>query len=207
MKRLHRPDLFQWSAYQTHLDIDFNSLLWVRPEGNVLFDPLPLSDHDAKQLLDLGGVKAILVTNSRHIRAAAQIAEGYSAAIFGPAGEAETFPLSTAGLLGEGDEPFRGLRVLALSGSKTPGELAFVLDETTLICGDLVRSHRAGHLQLLREQQGLSDPKAAAAEVARLAALPKIEAVLVGDGFCEFRDGAKRLAELRDELAGATRAG
>jgi glyoxylase-like metal-dependent hydrolase (beta-lactamase superfamily II) len=204
MKRLHRNDLWQWSAFQTHLNIDFNSLLWVRPEGNVVFDPLPLSDHDAKHLLELGGVKTIIVTNSRHVRAANEIAHGYTADVMGPVGEADTFPLPCARMLGEGDEPFPGLRAFALGGSKTKGELAFLLDETTLICGDLVRSHRAGRLQLLKPEQGMSDAKQAAAEVARLAAIETIEAVLVGDGFCEFRDGAKRLAELRDELHGAT---
>ena len=37
----------------------------------------------------------------------------------------------------------------ALDGSKTPGELAFVLDGTTLVTGDLIRAHAAGSLMLL----------------------------------------------------------
>jgi hypothetical protein len=32
-----------------------------------------------------------------------------------------------------------------LNGSKTPGELALVLEKTTLITGDLVRAHQAGY--------------------------------------------------------------
>lgn len=206
MKRLHRADLYGWSAFQPHVDIDFNSVLWVRPEGNVAFDPLPLSEHDAAQVDKLGGIKHIVITNSRHVRGAVALIEKYGAEVMAPAGERATFPLPMAPgfsrFLDDGDEPLPGLRVLQLGGSKTPGELALVLDGTTLITGDLVRSHRAGQLQILRPEQGLADRAQAAREVARLAALPGIEAILVGDGFCVFRDGARYLDELRASLAG-----
>ena len=42
MKRLHRADLFTWSAYNAPLHVDFNGFAWRRDEGNVLVDPLPL---------------------------------------------------------------------------------------------------------------------------------------------------------------------
>ena len=202
VKRLHRSDLYGWSTFAPHVDIDFNSIVWVRPEGNVVIDPLPMSDHDAAHLLKLGGVAHIVLTNSRHVRDSAALAERYSAEILGPCDERDSFPIPCNRFLSEGDEPFPGLSVLALSGSKTPGELALLLDGdgTTLITGDLVRSHRAGKLQLLRPEQGLSDAKIAAQEVARLAAISHLAAVLVGDGFCEFRDAARSLAELRDAL-------
>lgn len=202
MKRLHRADLYGWSAFQTHLDLDFNSVLWVRPEGNVAFDPLPLTEHDAAHLDKLGGAKHVVITNSRHVRGAAALLSKYDAELIAPAGERDTFPLPNARFVSDGDEPLPGLRALALGGSKTAGELALVLDGTTLITGDLVRSHRAGQLQILRPEQGLADRAQAAREVARLAALPGIEAILVGDGFCVYRDGARYLDELRASLAG-----
>ena len=46
----------------------------------------------------------------------------------------------------------------------------------------------------------LSDEAAAIASVRRMARLPGIEAVLVGDGWPVFRDGGARLAELADRL-------
>lgn len=200
MKRLHREDLYGWSAFQTHVDIDFNSVAWIRPAGNVLVDPLPLSDHDAEQLQKLGGVAHIIITNSRHVRGAVEIAARFGAELLGPDAERETFPVPCARWLADGDEPFSGLTVLTLSGSKTPGELALLLDGTTLLCGDLVRSHRAGRLQLLRPEQGLGDRTEALRAVERLAALPGVDAVLVGDGFCVFRDGKRYLAELVAKL-------
>jgi hypothetical protein len=89
----------------------------------------------------------------------------------------------------------RGLTALALDGSKTPGELALVLDGSTLVTGDLVRAHRGGGLDLLPDAK-LVDRAAAIASVRRLAALPGIDAVLVGDGWPVFRGGAAALAEL-----------
>ena len=34
------------SEVDLKFNIDFNSTVWVRPEGNVVIDPLPLSDYD-----------------------------------------------------------------------------------------------------------------------------------------------------------------
>ena len=46
MKRLHRNDIYGWSVFDEGRNIDFHSVLWVRPGGNIAIDPLPLSEHD-----------------------------------------------------------------------------------------------------------------------------------------------------------------
>ncbi|MCB0221177.1 MAG: MBL fold metallo-hydrolase, partial [Chrysiogenetes bacterium] len=46
MKQLHRPDLFAWLAFDEARNLDFNGFAWVRKEGNVLIDPMPMSAHD-----------------------------------------------------------------------------------------------------------------------------------------------------------------
>ena len=38
MKRLHRDDIYGWSAFDERLNIDFHSVVWVRPGGNVVID-------------------------------------------------------------------------------------------------------------------------------------------------------------------------
>lgn len=195
MKHLHRADLYGWASFDTVRNVDFNGVLWVRPEGNVLVDPMPLSAHDRVHLDDLGGAAIIVITNSDHTRAAAEIAHHTGAWLHGPAGEQDAFPLACQRWLSEGDEVVPGLSVLALHGSKTPGELALLLEGTTLITGDLVRAHRAGSLMMLPDAK-LSDPEAARASVRRLAALTDVEAVLVGDGWPVFRGGHTLLQEL-----------
>ncbi|MCS6799104.1 MAG: MBL fold metallo-hydrolase [Myxococcota bacterium] len=199
MKALHRPDLFCWSRFDEARDVDFHGYAWIRPEGNVLVDPLPLGPHDRAHLERLGGARWIVVTNADHVRGTSEIAAWTRASIAAPAAERGLIRLDVARWLDEGDEVVPGLRVLALHGSKTPGELALLLEGTTLLCGDLVRSHAGGRLDALPALK-LADPVRAYESIARLAALPGIEAVLVGDGWPAFRDGGKLLRELCDRL-------
>ena len=58
-----------------------------------------------------------------------------------------------------------------------------------------MRGQRAGSLNLLPDPK-LSDKAAAIDTVRGFAALPGLEAVLVGDGQSVFRDGAARLRDL-----------
>jgi glyoxylase-like metal-dependent hydrolase (beta-lactamase superfamily II) len=196
MRRLHRRDLWVWSTYDEALHVDFNGFLWARPDGNVLVDPVALSEADRRHLAELGGARWILITNSAHVRGAPDIAARTGARLLGPAGEREGFPAACERWLSDGDEPFPGLVVRALEGSKTPGELALVLEDTTAIFGDLVRAHRAGALMLLPEPK-LRDRRQAIASARRFRALhPRVSDVLVGDGWCAFRNGGALLDEL-----------
>jgi len=196
MKRLHRPDLFAWSCFDESRNIDFCSVAWVRAGGNVLIDPLPMSDHDRAHLDGLGGATVIIVTNSDHTRGAEALAQQLHATLHGPRAERDSFPLLCERWLGDGDEPVPGLRVLEMHGSKTPGELALVLEGTTLITGDLVRGHVGGALNLLPDAK-LADRVRAVASVKRIVdEYPQIDAVLVGDGWPLFHGGARALAAI-----------
>jgi glyoxylase-like metal-dependent hydrolase (beta-lactamase superfamily II) len=199
MKPLHRNDLYTWSVFNENQDIDFHSIAWIRSGGNVLIDPLPLSVHDRQHLEQLGGAAWVLITNSDHTRAAEKIADHFRAQLVGPAAERHNFALPCERWLADGETLVSGLMALEMQGSKTPGELALVLEGRTLITGDLVRSHRAGWLQILADAK-LKDRKAAVASARRLLDLRDIEAVLVGDGWSVFRDGHARLREMVDSL-------
>jgi hypothetical protein len=195
MKRLHRPDLFGWSQFNEERNIDFNSVLWVRDGGNVAIDPLPLSLHDAEHLKQLGGIALIVITNSDHVRASPQLAASTGARIAGPRAESGSLGVACDLWLGDGDEVIHGLQVYEMNGSKTPGELALVLEHTTLITGDLIRAHEGGSLCLLPDAK-LADRGAAIVSAARLAGLGRIDAVLPGDGWPVFRGGTSALREL-----------
>ncbi len=195
MKRLHRPDLFGWSQFNEERNIDFHSVVWVRPDGNVAVDPLPLSNHDEAHLKQLGGAKWIVITNSDHVRAAAVLGQATGARVAGPRGEKDSFPIRCDRWLADGEEVVPGLTAYEMNGSKTAGELALILDTTTLITGDLVRAHAGGSLCLLPDPK-LRDRGQAIVSVARLAGLGKIDAVLPGDGWPLFRGGTAALREM-----------
>jgi hypothetical protein len=201
MKTLHKPNLYGWSGFNEERNLDFHSVFWCGPHGNVAIDPLPQSAHDRRHLATLGGVQEIIVTNSDHVRDAAQLAAETHARVWVPLLECGVLAgLKPMGLT-DGDEPVPGLRVLTLHGSKTPGEVALVIEGDTLVIGDLVRGHRAGRLNLLPDSK-LADQAQALASLSRLAALKGIQAVLVGDGWPVFQGGSEALELLVRELQG-----
>lgn len=199
MKQLHRKDLFGWSEFNPDRNIDFHSVLWVREGGNVMIDPLPLSEHDHGHLQSLGGVEYIIITNSDHCRGAEQIAGDMGAKVIGPAEEESTFPLACDRWLYDLDEVVPGLIAYRLDGSKTPGELALLLEKDTLITGDLIRCHVGGELCMLPDAK-LIDYHKAVQSVKRIAALPGIKAVLNGDGWPLFNHGGEALHRLARSL-------
>ena len=198
MKLLHRPDMWCWSRFDEVRDVDFNSFVWVRPEGNIVFDPLPMCAHDQRHLGELGGVDWVVVTNSDHIRAAGELYEREGVQLAGPCGERENFPLACDRWLNQDETLAPGLTCLELWGSKPPGELCFLLEETTLITGDLIRAHRAGSLMLLKDSK-LQDPHLARESVRRLLDYTRIDTVLVGDGWPLFGDGYAHLKKLIEQ--------
>ena len=201
MKRLNRADLYGWSVFDEARNIDFHSVLWVRDGGNIAIDPLPMSAHDQAHLEALGGVEWIVITNSDHIRDAAGLAKRTDAGMMGPRQESANFPLHCQRWLAHEVEVVHGLHALELDGSKTPGELALVLEGATLITGDLVRCHEGGKLCLLVDEK-LASKRDARTSVRSLSYLPEVETVLVGDGWPVFRGGKQALEELAASLEG-----
>jgi hypothetical protein len=218
MKQLHKPNLWSWSLFNEERNLDFHSVFWGRPGGNVVIDPLPLSEHDAAHVARLGGVKDIILTNSDHARAATVLqeqlqwlgsriaggavvggADSGRARIWGPALEPAFLAALHAQPLRAEHDLGAELQVIELQGSKTPGELCLLLEGDTLVTGDLIRGQRAGRLQLLPDAK-LADRAQAIRSLERLAKLEQIEAVLVGDGWPVFRSGALALKELLHEL-------
>jgi glyoxylase-like metal-dependent hydrolase (beta-lactamase superfamily II) len=199
MKNLHKPHMHCWSSFDAERNVDFNSYFWVRDGGNVVVDPMPMSDHDLAQVEQLGGAEWIVITNSDHVRDAAALASRLDAKLAGPAAERGALDLPVTRWLSEGDELVGGMQVYELHGSKTPGELALLLEGDTLITGDLVRAHRGGSLMMLPDPK-LSDRGKACDSVSRLSKIESIEAVLVGDGWPVFRHGHALLLALARSL-------
>ena len=198
MKQLHRPDLYGWSVFDESRNMDFNSVLWVRRDtsgkpANVAVDPLPLSKHDFEHLQSLGGLGTIVITNSDHVRDAVTIRQATGATLCGPAAERATFPVPCDKWLSAGEQPVGGLVTYTVEGGKTPGELALLLEQTTLITGDLIRSHAGGRLDSLPAPK-LANVRLVIDSLRQLLRIDTLSAVLPGDGWPAFY-GARRLLE------------
>jgi len=195
--------MFQWSAFDAARNVDFHGTLLVLPTGNLVFDPMPLSEHDAAHVASLGGVAWVNISNADHVRAAADFKARFGAQIGAPA--AEMLHPAYGGLEVDywfgGDELLEcGVRMVPMAGSKTKGEVAFVMPGgDTIVTGDLVRSHQGGSLNLLPEPK-LSDRAAALASVRSLLELPELRHVVVGDGYPVFHLGREALTSLLGEV-------
>jgi glyoxylase-like metal-dependent hydrolase (beta-lactamase superfamily II) len=199
VKQLHRSDLFNWSEFNEERNIDFNGTLWLSPAGNVLIDPVTFTEHDINHLESLGGAAHVIITNSDHVRDAAKILLITGAKCWGPAAEKEDFPISCDGWLSEEEQPIKGIEVFCLNGSKTPGELALLIDNKTLVTGDLIRSHEGGHLRILPEEK-LQNRELALKSIKRMASITNIQAVIPGDGWPVFNYGHEALLTLSQEI-------
>lgn len=70
-----------------------------------------------------------------------------------------------------------------------------MIEDETLITGDLIRAHCGGKLCILPDVK-LQDVNKAKESVRRIATIPGIKAVLPGDGWPVFINGEKALSEL-----------
>ena len=209
MKQTIWGRLHMWSAFQPDRGIDFNSFFWARPDGgNVLIDPLALTEPDLDFIRGKGGVRWILITNSDHWRAAGALRHTFRAEVYAPAPERERLEREQrrpdqwydAG----GGLPAvlrEDMQVFPIRGGKTPCEMAFYLKPLrALVFGDIVRSQVAGRLTLLPDDK-LTDKTAVLDSLRRTIALP-FEAVLVGDGDCVFQDARETFFRMIDAVPG-----
>ena len=174
------PDMYCWSVFNEDRQIDFNGHLWVREEGNVLFDPVPMIESDLAQLDRLGGAAWVVVTNRDHEREAGAFRERTGARVIAHEADAGTLSASVDRAVG-GGEILPGLRAVPLEHGKSPGEIALYWPERgVILAGDLVVGAPVGRLSLLADEK-LDDAPAAALECRKLLAL-EFDAILVGDG-------------------------
>ena len=198
MKRLIFDDLYSWSAFSEMRQIDFNGHLWVRSEGNVLIDPVPMIESDLEQFEKLGGASWIVLTNQDHEREAAFFRERTRARVVVHEEDARAVSVAVDRKVVDGDEIVPGLQVIHLRYGKSTGEIALYWpDKKALLSGDLVVGAPMGRFTLLMDEK-LEDPPRAAVELRKVLKLD-FDALLVGDGHSVFQDARRLLIECLEE--------
>jgi uncharacterized cupin superfamily protein len=202
MKQLSVPGFYSWAAFSPKKQMDFNGHFWARPGGGILIDPVAMSDDDIKQLVDLGGVRACVITNADHTRDVVRLREKLHFDVWAHELDAAALGVPVARKLREGDEIVPGMRVIHLAHGKTPGEIALWLAELeTVVVGDLLQGAPVGALTMVANEK-LKDPPRAALELRKILRLP-FSHVLVGDGHSLFGHGREAILaciEARDDL-------
>ena len=181
MKRVMGDEFYCWSVFSEDRQIDFNGHLWVRGEGNVIIDPVPMIDSDLAQLDALGAVSDIVVTNRDHERQAAFFRARSGAQVVAHEADAPLLETAPDRTVADGEEIVPGLRAVHLRHGKSPGEIALYWPSKRLVlAGDLIVGTPLGKLSLLPDPK-LENPAAAVLELRKLLAL-EFDAILLGDG-------------------------
>jgi len=194
MKQLIFDDIYSWSIFSDMRQVDFNGHLWVRPEGNILIDPVPMIDSDLNQFDKLGGAWLIVLTNADHEREAEFFRQRTGADIVIHEADAAALEGAADRQIIDGEEIVPGLQAIHLPCGKSPGEIALYFPEKrAVLSGDLVVGAPIGSLTLLADEK-LADPPKAALGLRKILALP-FDAILVGDGHSILQDARQRLIE------------
>ena len=203
MKRLMFEGLYSWSVFDEEKQFDFNGHLWVRPEGNVLIDPVPMQAGDRAQLDALGGAALIVLTNRDHDREAVGFKEQTGAQLVAHEADAPLFDFPIDRTVGDGEEIVPDLRVLHLEHGKSPGEMALIWrGGQVAFIGDFVWGAPAGTVSLGAPPK-VADHAQALLQLRKLLAIPKLDALLLGDGHSIYtgaREALLALLESRSDL-------
>ena len=203
MKRLMFEGLYSWSVFDEEKQFDFNGHLWVRPEGNVMIDPVPMGPGDRAQLDALGGATTIVLTNRDHDRAAVGFRQQLGAQLVAHAAEAGQFDFPIDRTVADGEAIVPDLRALHLEHGKSPGEMALIWrgGEVAFI-GDFVWGAPAGRLTLGAPPK-VSDHARALLQLRKLLAIRPLDALLLGDGHSLYtgaREALLMLLESRSDI-------
>ncbi len=194
MKQLMYSDIYSWSIFSEMRQLDFNGHLWVRSEGNILIDPVPMIDSDLNQLAALGGAELIVITNCDHEREAEDFRKLTGAQIAVHEADAGAMSTKVDRSLADGEEIVPGLTAIHLRYGKSAGEIALYFSEQEIVLtGDLIVGAPMGNLSLLMDDK-LENPAKAALEIRKILSL-SFDTILVGDGHSILRDGRRQLVE------------
>lgn len=203
MKRLMFEGLYSWSVFDEEKQFDFNGHLWVRPEGNVLVDPVPMGASDRAQLAALGGARTIVLTNRDHDREAVGFKEQLGARLVAHAAEAPHFDFPIDRTVVDGEEVVPDLRALHLEHGKSPGEIALIWrGGQAAFIGDFVWGSPAGRLSLGAPPK-VSDHARALLQLRKVLAVRPLDALLLGDGHSIYtgaREALLTLLESRSDV-------
>ena len=131
------PSLLLWPAYDPAVKADLFSTALVTANGTYLVDPIPLHQDPLNDLVNLGPIQGIIVTNANHWRAAPEFAAKFSVPIVA---KTESLPANSDVVfhgIGDGAKIGHELSAMTIDGA-APGEIALFWARAggTLIVGD-----------------------------------------------------------------------
>lgn len=129
--------LWLWEAYDPAVKSDLFSSAVLLADRLLLFDPIPLVAAAREKLVSGRGIAGIVLTNSNHLRAAADFSRQYETSIFAAEAVIREFKLIKTVALSANARIAPEISAIPIEGA-TPGEMAFHLGGNggTIVVGD-----------------------------------------------------------------------
>ena len=129
--------LYHWSVYAPDLKCEIGCTAFKAASGWVVIDPVPLAEAAWKDLLALAPLRAILLTNGNHVRAAVELRQQHKVPVVtAPETRRDITELKPEITLLP-NELLYGIAAIAIPGA-TPGESAFFSNTGVMVIGDAV---------------------------------------------------------------------
>ena len=147
------PNVSMWSRWQPGTPPE-HAYFIAADEGNIVVDPLPLSDSVAHEIAARGGVKWVVATGGGERRETAELAERFGAEVASPADGEAVGPLVA----------------LNIEGTRVPEIALWLRRARAVIAGAAVRGEPVGALRMAPDD-AFRDPRNAALSLRTLRAL------------------------------------
>ena len=129
--------LYHWSVYEPSVKCEISCTAFRVGSGLVVVDPVPLAPPAWDELLAVAALRAILLTNGNHVRAAQELREAHRVPVVtAPATRKEIAELKPDVIMLE-TELLYGLAPIFIPGA-TRGETAFYSKTGVMVVGDAV---------------------------------------------------------------------
>lgn len=129
--------LWLWEAYDPAVKSDLFSSAALLADRLFLFDPIPLVATAREKLVSGRDVAGVVLTNSNHLRAAAEFSRQHQAPVFAAEPVVGEFNSAETVALGADAKIAPEISAIAIEGA-APGEMAFHLADNggTVVVGD-----------------------------------------------------------------------
>jgi len=129
--------IYYWSVYEPSVKCEIGCAAFRLAGGLVVIDPVPLVESAWKELFALAPLRAILLTNGNHVRAAAELRKQFPVPVVtAPDTRRDIAELTPDAYLFP-NELLYGIAAIPIPGA-TAGETAFFVPSGVMVIGDAV---------------------------------------------------------------------
>jgi glyoxylase-like metal-dependent hydrolase (beta-lactamase superfamily II) len=129
--------LYHWSVYSPDVKCEIGCVAFRANSGWVVIDPVPLAQAAWKELIELGPLRAILLTNGNHVRDTVSLRLKHQVPVVTAPDTRRNITELKPDITLLPNELLYGITAIVIPGA-TPGETAFFSNTGVMVLGDAI---------------------------------------------------------------------